>query len=40
MSDKNRKEKNNEQNQKPVGQVRDVTTTIKGIFESKKKSKS
>lgn len=41
MSDKNKKSKQNKtQKQKPVGEVKNVTTTIKGIFELDKKPKS
>lgn len=40
MSDKDKKQKNKSQKPKPVGQIKDVTTTVKGIFELDKKTKN
>lgn len=41
MPNKKQKPKgNNSQKPKPVGQVKDVTTTIKGIFELNKKPRN
>lgn len=42
MTTKKKKKDNNTNSQKskPIGQVKDVTTTIKGIFELDKKTKN